>query len=317
MKYFFPAFIFCLFSSAVFAQKVYDSPVYPADISFIPQEKAIPDTLFHNFFNLSPVLYPAPVGGWMNGTNAYGDKEKAQEVKFTQTYLLSGFIYWFALKDKNTGGDTSSIIFKYYKKDSAEIIMGQPRLVPGTVLAADTVKLGDINADTTFSAGLNLFTLPQPVVNFQNYVASFAMDLMHPNDTIALYSSTDEQVNITDYSWEKWNGKWNTIKNAWTLDVDFAIFPVIDLTGANVDESSLPAVKIYPNPASDFVQISGYSDEVNEFVLLNAEGKIIRSGRLSESQTSLSTEELPAGFYVLGLYDTSGKTASFFRFLKN
>lgn len=311
MRYLFFFVLLAAAASTVSAQKIAGEPAYPAFITDAPSEKAIPDTLYHNFFDLDPTLYQAPVGGWMNGTNAYLDREKAQEVKFTQTYLLNGFIFWFALKDKNTGGDTSSVIFKLYKKDSVNNVNGLARLVPGTVMAADTVLLSDLNVGITFAAGLNYFALPQSMVMFQNYVAGFSMDLMHPRDTVALYGSSDTKVNITDYSWEKWNGKWNTIKNAWTLDIDFAIFPVIDLTGASINETDMNPVSIFPNPASHSLNISG--TQANRFVILDAQGKTISTGAINASETTLDVSSLANGYYLIGLYTGDGMDAQFYR----
>ncbi len=306
-----------LSSPIIRAQKTAGVPEFEGIVPTHSTDKLIADTLFHNFFSLNPVLYTSPTGGWMNGTNGYGDEEKAQEVKFTQTYLLQGFIYWFAIKKKTTGGDTSSVIFKLYRKDSADLVNGQLRLVPGTVLAADTVPLADVQAGVSFEAGLNYFPLPQPVVMPNNYLGAFSMSLMHPADSIALFGSTDGQVNITDYSWEKWNGRWNTIKNAWTLDVDFAIFPVIDLTGASVAEADLTDFRLFPNPAEDFIRWETVEHTIfNHFVILNAEGKVIQSGGLNPGQNGIDISSVSAGYHVLGLYDESSRSARFFRFLK-
>lgn len=305
------------FITRVYAQKQAGSAELPGTVPSHSAEKLITDTLFHDFFSLNPVLYTSPTGGWMNGTNGYGDEEKAQEIKFTQTYLLQGFIYWFALKKKTTGGDTSSVIFKMYRKDSADWVHGQLRLVPGTVLAADTVRLADIQAGISFEDGLNYFALPQPVVMHNNYLGAFSMALMHPADSIALFGSTDGQVHITDYSWEKWNGRWNTIKNAWTLDIDFAIFPVIDLTGASVSESESDKIHIFPNPVQDFIQWETKGQlSYDRYVIMNAEGKVIQSGSSGSFQTGLDVSTLPGGYYLLGLHDSVSKNTRFFRFLK-
>jgi len=316
MKYLAFGILFTVVCATASAQKTAGTATYPAVVTGMVSDKAIPDTLFHNFFNLSPVLYTAPVGGWMNGTNGYGDKEKAQEIKFTQTYILTGLIYWFAVRDKNTGGDTSSVIYRLYRKDSVQQVNGAARLVPGTVLASDTVKLADINAGVTYAAGLNLFSLPQPLVMHQNYVGSFSMELMHPNDEIALFGTTDGQVEITDYSWEKWNGKWNTIKNAWTLDIDFAVFPVLDLTGASINESEMAEVRISPNPASDFININTTA-QFKEYVILNAAGQIVKQGNTNADNFQVSLQDFSSGYYVIGLYSGNGENAKFFRFVKN
>lgn len=309
----FATIVLLVCAAHAFAQKTAGVPVNPALVS-IQTEKAIPDTLFHDFFNLSPVLYTAPVGGYMSGTNGYGDVEKGQETKVDEPYLLTGIIYWFALKQKNTGGDTSSVIFNLYHKDEAQLVNGVGVYVPGTVLASDTVALDSIQAGNTFAAGLNYFALPQAIVNYQHYVATFSMELMDARDTIALYNSTDSLVDITNYSWEKWNGKWNTIKNAWVLDVDFAIFPVRDLTGASIDEQTESNLRIFPNPTTDYVQVEnnlGYES----YVVMNASGQVIQQGSLNTGTASRIEMAYPSGYYLLGFYSEGSKNANFYRVL--
>lgn len=298
------------------AQKTAGVAVLPAQISDTHSDKVLPDTIFHDFFNLNPTLYTAPVGGYMNGTNGYGDVEKAQETKFDETYYLTGVIYWFALKEKNTGGDTSSIIFKLYKKDAAQLVNGVNRFVPGTLQASDTVELNNINADITFAGGLNLFSLPQPIINHQHYVSAFSMELMHPKDTIALYGTEDSLVDVTDLSWEKWNGKWNTIKNAWVLDIDFAIFPVRDLTGASIEEQQISAVQLSPNPTSDFIRLAVSPLEYDSYVIMNAAGQTILNGRITSEQMQIDLQGLASGYYIVGVYEEATHKANFQRFLK-
>lgn len=313
--FFAPAFLTATIKLS--AQKQAGEPVLWGNAPFHLTEKVIPDTLFHNFFSLNPVLYASPNGGWMNGTNGYGDTEKAQEIKFTQTYLLSGFIYWFALKNKTTGGDTSALVFKLYKKDSAEVINGQPRLAPGTLLAADTILLGNLSASVQFESGLNVFSLNEPLVMKNNYLGAFSMELMHPKDSAALFGSTDGQVNITDYSWEKWNGKWNTIKNAWTLDVDFAIFPIIDLTAASVDESAMDQFSLFPNPAANTIHWKKLGNvPFNHLVILTIEGKSVKSQSLLPGETTADISDLTPGFYLLGLHAEKTKETRFVKFQK-
>ena len=66
------------------AQKTAGNPVFPGQTGQNAWQKAVPDTLYHNFFAFDPVLYTAPLGGWMNGTNGFGDVEKGQETALEQ-----------------------------------------------------------------------------------------------------------------------------------------------------------------------------------------------------------------------------------------
>lgn len=318
MKYFAAGIFWMTAVWSVSAQKLAGEPVFPAHVGNRGSEKAIPDTLYHGFFNNSPVLYPAPVGGWMNGTSGYRETEKGQEVKVEITYFLTGVIYWFALNDKNSPGNTSSLIYRVYSQNGVQPVNGTPRLVPGTVLAADTVPLSTVNAGLTFAAGLNVFLFPQPVGIDRNYVAAFSMEQMDPADTIAVYGTTDGQFERTDYTWEKWNGRWNTIKNAWSLDVDFAIFPIRDMEGASIKEQEQADLRIYPNPATDFIQITDLKKGADKnYVLLDAKGQTVRTGSVPAEETfRVDLSGLAAGYYVFGIYSGNGADAGFYRFVK-
>lgn len=316
MKNIAAGFLMMTMAGTISAQKIAAGKVFPGTF-LTHMGKSIPDTLYNDFFVHEPVLYQAPVGGYMNGTNGYGDVEKAQETRVPQPYYLTGVVYWFALKNKTTGGDTSSVVFKLYKKDVSQLVNGVSRLVPGSLLETDTVKLADLNADTAFVNGLNFFSLSIPLLVNEPYVAAFSTELMNVSDTVALYGTSDGLVGNSGYSWEKWEGKWNTIRNAWELDVDFAIFPVRDIEGINISENdAFSRVSVFPVPAVDVLNVKGVSGQ-DRFVVLDIAGRVIRSGRVSEDSFSLDISSYTAGNYVLGLYAADKpQDAGFFRFVK-
>lgn len=53
------------------------------------------------FTNYTPVLYPATGGGYVVGTNAYGDKEKVQKYGFAGGTTVSEILVWFAAKEEH------------------------------------------------------------------------------------------------------------------------------------------------------------------------------------------------------------------------
>jgi hypothetical protein len=117
---------------------------------------------------------------------------------------------------------------------------------------------------------------------------------------------------------EKWNGKWNTIKNSWTLDVDFAIFPIIDLTAASMNESDAENFRIFPNPATNTIQWKNSGEmPFNRMVILTVEGKSVRSKFLSSGETAADISDLSPGFYLLGLHAEKTKETRFVKFQKH
>ena len=62
-----------------------------------------------------------------------------------------------------------------------------------------------------------------------------------------------------------------------------------------------PAVKIYPNPAADWLtvaQTEAFSGEASRFEVLDLMGRTLRSVWLSGEKTEISLEDLPAGMYL-------------------
>ncbi len=60
------------------------------------------------------------------------------------------------------------------------------------------------------------------------------------------------------------------------------------------------SLKIYPNPASEYIQLE-YEDHFNEYVLKAISGEYIQNGVLNTGQSTISIETLPSGIYVLEL----------------
>jgi hypothetical protein len=83
------------------------------------------------------------------------------------------------------------------------------------------------------------------------------------------------------------------------LDFDgkFEIFPPLHLECSTADSKSLV---LYPNPSSGVVFLSGLTGDLH-WDLSNANGQVIRSGRLSpdsKSDHQLQLDNLPAGVYI-------------------
>jgi hypothetical protein len=56
-------------------------------------------------------------------------------------------------------------------------------------------------------------------------------------------------------------------------------------------------VRIYPNPASDFLKIEYQSDVTRDFTIINAEGKIMKKGEISSGTETIDVSGLNSGAY--------------------
>jgi len=80
---------------------------------------------------------------------------------------------------------------------------------------------------------------------------------------------------------------------------------------ANLAAMTQPAA--YPVPASDFIRLS--ASPQSEFVIQNAMGQVVLSGKTSQSDETIDIHALPSGFYMLHVTDHSGK-ATFIKLTK-
>ena len=72
------------------------------------------------------------------------------------------------------------------------------------------------------------------------------------------------------------------------------------------DQSSANKLKIYPNPTSEYFQISG-ADSGSEYELINQQGQAVLSGFLSEEER-IYTTEFSTGIYFLEIKNNKGVT---------
>lgn len=272
-------------------------------------QKAITDTLYSHFSNATATLYAAPTGGFASGNSGYGEKAKIQEFDVDSSYTVEGFLLWFGYKAlQSNPNDSSAVDFVFYNMDSTANINGIGRFVPKTILEQKKVLLKDIDTSINFSTNINIWMIPPRIV-YQNYGVGIRLEKVHINDTIALYSSTNGDPPIPSLSWEFWQGSWNTMFNNWGLDIDFAVFPLVDLTNLSLHSATFihgMNAKIYPNPASQFLQIEYMISNLSEltFNLYDMHGKCVftmNAGTHNPGnyQQTIEVNHISSGNYIL------------------
>lgn len=292
----------------IFSQKTYIATnlrgIKPQD----PQ-KAISDTLDSHFSNATATLYAAPTGGFASGNSGYGEKAKIQEFDVDSSYTVEGFLFWFGYKKiQSNPNDSSAVDFIFYNMDSTANINGIGRFVPKTIFEQKEVLLNEIDTSINFSAGINVWTIPPRIV-YQNYGVGIRLEKVHFNDTIALYSSTNGDPPIPSLSWEFWQGSWNTMLNNWGLNIDFAVFPLVDLTNLSLDDITVIhgiKAKVYPNPTSRLLHIDYIISDLSELTLnlYDMHGNCVftmNAGAFNPGnyQQTIEVSSIPSGNYIL------------------
>jgi hypothetical protein len=79
---------------------------------------------------------------------------------------------------------------------------------------------------------------------------------------------------------------------------DVAVLTVVN--NAGLEEQQATSISVYPNPAKDELTIlQSDTKEENEFQLLDASGRIVMKGELTEKLTSISLKGFDSGTYLL------------------
>jgi hypothetical protein len=89
-----------------------------------------------------------------------------------------------------------------------------------------------------------------------------------------------------------------------SLEASYLNLPVADSTTSieeNFSANGIP-VEVYPNPASDEIEIFSGGVSVQLLQLLDISGKIITSVNEPGNHTGMDVRNLPAGIYFLKIY---------------
>ena len=76
------------------------------------------------------------------------------------------------------------------------------------------------------------------------------------------------------------------------------------VTDVSVNEHNQIEVKIYPNPATNFVQVT--SDQIQRVEVYNMMGQLVFEQNYNDSQVVISTSGMAPGTYAVKVTATSG-----------
>ena len=263
------------------------------------------DTLL-SFFNIQQAtLTASPNGGYVSGTNGYGDKEKLQVFVPEGNYSVLGALVWIAKKEVlSSGAEESKLSLKMRRFDATPTQTVPFYAGPKEVLDSVSVPLSQLQAGVTLAEGINYISFSNPVFAGQPYGISVSFENILPEDTLAVMHSAIDSVLAEGQSWEIWNGNWRRIIDNWGLNIDFAIFPVIDSTLNGLPVISLLDFAVYPNPAITSITLSleAFSkDTPLTYSICDFNGKTIQTRTLQQFQKTVAIDlsSLSAGAYLI------------------
>ena len=164
-------------------------------------------------FTSSSTFLPTS-GGYVCGSNSFGDQAKAELFELSSRYYNITSIDFMYCAD----GEEGSVTFKVWANNNG---------IPGDVLASKTVTLSELySAGTVYGTskqGIYTWTLTTPVTISGNFFAG--IDVSSATSNIGL-ASTARGSGYLNSCYEFYNGRWSNMTPSWSnLDVSMYILP--------------------------------------------------------------------------------------------
>lgn len=278
----------------------------------VPSGGSSCDTIYNPFASAASgyFLYANPNGGYIAGSNSFGDRAKAQAFPAPSgQFELAGIVYWVGAK-VNAG---ASIGVNLYGMDGPGVTVGgNVNNAPGTVLGSLTVPLARVDT----ARFLNYAEFNSPVQLTANYAVGVDFSSFTGSNQIGIVTNADGDAGNAERSWEKWSDNtWHTMDQGWNSNsdgkFDLAIFPVLcPMNAVGIDPETLHSVLVFPNPSSGQLNI-GYvlnSEARAELQVLSSIGQLVHSEAVTGrfGTISLNLDDRPAGMYLIRLETSEG-----------
>jgi hypothetical protein len=134
------------------------------------------------------------------------------------------------------------------------------------------------------------------------------LTMLSAGDTVGLISTSDGDATGSYSAWELTaNNEWFTVEHgvySWGLEVDLAIFPVIDADDpAGVINMRDGLLSVYPNPCNDILFINVTNSDMSQVSIHDLTGRNITDQITIRGKNSIDVSQLNTGFYVITLSD--------------
>lgn len=263
-------------------------------------------------------MYLTGNGGYLSGNNGYGDLFKAEQ--FTNVpgdHVVGALLLFGAVTVAN--GDSGRNVTVYVWNDNGS--------GPGTAVDSATLTLKDIADVVSQNTGqINAVNYVQfthnAAISSSNFYVGVALPT-HTGDTIAFITNTENGGD--GKGWEAYdNGgtlTWGDYQTDWGLNGPLGNYIVAEIcssltTGLSSATSSLNA-SIYPNPASDVLNINWASTNGAEVAVYDLTGQLVKTTTIgAATQTQLDVHQFASGAYIVKVTDKISNEQQSFRFNK-
>lgn len=258
-----------------------------------------------------------PGGGYVEGKNCIGDKQKANffaPSTFTAVTGSSITAVGFAFfKDGNEGvsGSANTVTVSIYNGTMASGPAGAA-IATATVTLAQILAAHTNTANTVFLASIPLTSaIATPAAGF---FASISIPAA-VGDTIVVANQLNPTSNFgwqqaANNSWVNMNTFWTAAFGGSTYNANLSIYPVlngeqfIDTKVSELGKDGLSLSPAFPNPAKDEVNISFSLAQAGnvEIALFDVTGKQVENVKLENLQTGSHSTKIDVSSLNAGIY---------------
>lgn len=268
------------------------------------------DTLISFFNPVGETLIESLNGGYLSGSNGFQDSEKLQSFFPSGSYSILGLLVWNGYVVNNSQDTNSVVSFKIRRLDTTATSAFPFFRGPAETIDSVDIRIEDLVESSSFENGLNYVAFNNPVLVTSPFLAGFNLDGLHRNesgevvDSFAVRSTAIDSAQLAGFSWEKWNGVYKRIIDSWGVDVDFAVFPVIDTSLNKVSDLKISQIQSFPNPCKDYVTIRINDKSLYENALImNINGQVVSQYSVVgvSGDYTISLPNLSPGLYTVRL----------------
>ncbi len=249
----------------------------------------------------------ATPGGFVTGSNGYGDYAKVQEFQLGDAVSIDEVLFIFVTEETVGGAGSTIKAVVYDMTGTGTTSVGEDMPAPGTLLGESApVSISDLDT-------LMLVGIPVSASTDGHFAAGIDVTGLAAGDHVGILATDSGAVVAEDRSWELWEtGAWHTIAEAWGLSTDMAILPVVTADWVGVGEGNfvngMRMTILGGNPARDNVTIN-FENEVNAAMsikVIDAAGRTVVQQDLGNRAAGvhnhvLNTNEWNAGKYYVTL----------------
>jgi hypothetical protein len=277
----------------------------------------ITDTLgFAQYATGTETLYQSPNGGYAFGNNGYGDKAKAQAFSLDNSFVIRDVLLKFGAVVFNSGDSSSSVIVNIYNSGGPGVTLFSinDSIAPDSVVATVHVPVYQLVINDYSVADFNAETIVFQAN--ERFFVSLEFDSLAVGDTLGLLSTTDGDASTTINAWELTSDNdWVVVAQnsySWDLNVDFAIFPRVDVNDpAGIDDHSLiKSIAVYPNPCTDFVELRNLDHQSlnGTLSIYSVSGEVVLTQSVQSRSDRIDVRNLASGLYTAVYTDESQRS---------